>query len=199
MAENYPGSGERVIPIATENWETISDAMAQTMLTGTAAGHGLTGIDFAGKTGTAQVVSHNFGEKAMGKGNERANSWFVGMVPRRNPDLVVAVLVEHGGFGADAAAPAATQVVNAFVTQQRRREGNLRPQDMQQPAQLFATAPAPAAQPAPVKTAPAVNPKPAANQTPTANRAPRPDGVPTASAIPAAKPGAAANTAVNQP
>jgi penicillin-binding protein 2 len=197
MTENYPGSGDRVVPITTENWETISDAMAQTMLTGTAAASHLEGIDFAGKTGTAQIVSHNFGEKAMGKGNERANSWFVGMVPRRNPDIVVAVLVEHGGFGAEAAAPAAAQVVNAFVTKQRQREGNLRPQDTRQPTRMFATAPA--AQPVPDETAPAMNQKPAPNQTPTANRAPRPDGVPTASAFPAAKPGTARGSTVNQP
>ena len=58
-------------------------------------------------------------------GNARANAWFVGMAPRRNPDIVVAVLCEHGGWGATAAAPVAAQVINAFVTKQRRREGNL--------------------------------------------------------------------------
>jgi penicillin-binding protein 2 len=199
MAENYPGSGDRVIPITAENWETITDAMAATTTPGTggtaAAAH-LEGIDFAGKTGTAQLVSHSAGATSLGKGAERANAWFVGMAPRRNPDIVVAVLAEHGGWGAEAAAPLAAQVVNAFVTKQRQREGNLRPQDTRQPTQLFATAPA--AQPAPDKAVPPANQKPAANQVPTANRSARPDGVPTASAVPSAKPGAAGNT-VNQP
>ena len=53
----------------------------------------LEGIDFAGKTGTAQVVNHSAGATSLGTGNERANAWFVGMAPRRNPDIVVAVLV----------------------------------------------------------------------------------------------------------
>ena len=122
----YPGSGDRVIPITPENWETISDAMAATLGPGgTAGAMHLEGIDFAGKTGTAQLVSHSAGATSLGKGNERANAWFVGMAPRRNPDIVVAVLCEHGGWGATAAAPLAAQVINAFVNKQRRREGNL--------------------------------------------------------------------------
>ena len=32
IAASYPGSGDRIIPITPENWETITDAMAQTML-----------------------------------------------------------------------------------------------------------------------------------------------------------------------
>src|SRR5580698_8271074 len=123
---SYPGSGDRVIPITPANWETITDAMAATTTTGTAAAVHLEGIDFAGKTGTAQVVNHSAGTTSLGKGAERANAWFVGMAPRRNPDIVVAVLCEHGGWGAEASAPLAAQVVNAFVTKQRKRDNNIR-------------------------------------------------------------------------
>jgi penicillin-binding protein 2 len=170
LAESYPGSGDRVIPITPENWETITDAMAQTMLPGgydTGAAVRLEGIDFAGKTGTAEVVSHSAGATSLGTGNERANAWFVGMAPRRNPDIVVAVLCEHGGWGAEAAAPLAAQVINAFVTKQRKKEGNLL---------RLTDAPKPAA-------------SPAAN----------PGGVPTASLTPAVHPGAANAPAVRQP
>ena len=123
---SFPGSGDRVVPITPENWETITDAMAATLGPGGTAGavH-LEGIDFAGKTGTAQIVSHSAGAKSLGTGSERANAWFVGMAPRRNPDIVVAVLCEHGGWGAEAAAPLAAQVIDAFVTKQRKKEGNL--------------------------------------------------------------------------
>jgi penicillin-binding protein 2 len=121
----FPGSGDRVIPITPENWETITDAMAAVTVTGTAAASHLEGIDFAGKTGTAQLVSHSIGGNNLLTGNARANAWFVGMAPRRNPDVVVAVLTEHGGWGAEAAAPLAAQVINAFVTKQRQREGNI--------------------------------------------------------------------------
>jgi penicillin-binding protein 2 len=123
---SFPGSGDRVIPITPENWETITDAMAATLGPGgTGAAVHLEGIDFAGKTGTAQIVSHSAGAKSLGTGSERANAWFVGMAPRRNPDIVVAVLCEHGGWGAEAAAPLAAQVINAFVSKQRKKEGNL--------------------------------------------------------------------------
>src|SRR3984885_7318004 len=57
LHESYPGSGEATIPLTTENWQLISDAMAQTTITGTAAASHLEGIDFAGKTGTAQIMS----------------------------------------------------------------------------------------------------------------------------------------------
>jgi penicillin-binding protein 2 len=125
IQSTFPGSGDRVIPITPENWETITDAMAAVTVTGTAAASHLEGIDFAGKTGTAQLVSHSIGGNNLLTGNARANAWFVGMAPRRNPDIVVAVLTEHGGWGAEAAAPLAAQVINAFVTKQRQREGNL--------------------------------------------------------------------------
>jgi penicillin-binding protein 2 len=146
IAATYPGSGDRIVPITPDNWETITDGMAQTMLPGgfdTGAAVRLEGIDFAGKTGTAQLVNHSIGGNNLLTGNARANAWFVGMAPRRNPDIVVAVLVEHGGWGATASAPLAAQVINAFVTKQRKREGNL----------LQVAAPKPQ-QPKPVPAAP---------------------------------------------
>jgi penicillin-binding protein 2 len=126
IAENFPGSGDKTIPLATANWQLITDAMAQTTISGTAAAYHMANIDFAGKTGTAQVVNHSAGATSLGKGNERANAWFVGMAPRRNPDIVVAVLWQHGGWGAGAA-PLAAQVIAAFVNKQRKREDNLEP------------------------------------------------------------------------
>ena len=57
----------------------------------------LQGIDFAGKTGTAQVVGG--GDTHTKGGAKTPNSWFVGMVPRRNPEIVIAVLQEHGDWG----------------------------------------------------------------------------------------------------
>jgi penicillin-binding protein 2 len=143
--DTYPGSGDRVVPITPANWETITDAMAATTTTGTAAAVHLEGIDFAGKTGTAQVVSHSAGATSLGKGAERANAWFVGMAPRRNPDIVVAVLCEHGGWGAEASAPVAAKVINAFVTKQRKRDNNIRiadtPKSQPAPATASTTKP----------------------------------------------------------
>src|SRR6202011_4519614 len=141
MAATYPGSGDHTLPVTPENWETITDAMAATTVTGTAAAAHLEGVDFAGKTGTAQVVSHSAGATSLGKGNERANAWFVGMAPRRNPDIVVTVLWEHGGWGAGSA-PMAAQIIDAFVNKQRKQQNNLRPTPPPQEIAKDATKPA---------------------------------------------------------
>jgi penicillin-binding protein 2 len=134
IQENFPGSGDRTIQLSTANWQLITDAMAQTTINGTAAAYHMANVDFAGKTGTAQVVNHSAGATSLGKGNERANAWFVGMAPRRNPDIVVAVLVEHGGWGAEASAPLAAQIITTFVNKQRKQQNNLRIAEVSQPA-----------------------------------------------------------------
>jgi penicillin-binding protein 2 len=120
---NYPGSGDKTISITPENWEIITDDMANVVQgIGTAASARLDGIDFAGKTGTAQVVGH---DTKLGHGhNTIPNAWFVGIAPRRNPDIVVEVLWEHGNWG-DNSSKLAAQVINAYITKQRARAGNL--------------------------------------------------------------------------
>jgi penicillin-binding protein 2 len=154
VRENFPGSGDNTIPLTPENWQIITDAMAAATTSGTAAAAHLEGIDFAGKTGTAQVVNHSAGATSLGTGSARANAWFVGMTPRRNPDIVVAVLWEHGGWGAGSA-PLAAQVINAFVTKQRKRDNNIR----------IATTPEPAKPtPAPTTPAPTKPPTPTAEE-----------------------------------
>ena len=121
----FTGSGNKTVPMTTENWQTITDAMAAVTTTGTAAEAHLTGIDFAGKTGTAQVMSHDALARSGGGHKTVPNAWFVGMAPRRNPDIVVAVLWENGNWGNNSAKLAA-QVVNAYVTKQRIAAGNVR-------------------------------------------------------------------------
>jgi penicillin-binding protein 2 len=125
VQSTYPGSGEKTIPLTPDNWQIITDDMAGvTGPIGTAASAHLEGVDFAGKTGTAQVISHS-AMAASGKGhNTVPNAWFVGIAPRRNPDIVVAVLWEHGNGGFNSARLAA-QVVTAFVNKQRAKAGNL--------------------------------------------------------------------------
>ncbi len=128
MLETYSGSGSAQVHLDPASWEIITDGMAATTTTGgTAFASHLDGIDFAGKTGTAQVLNHSFGAKSVSASKAgRANAWFVGVAPRRNPDIVVAVLWEHGGWGAGSAHLAA-QVIETFVDKQRRLEHNLRP------------------------------------------------------------------------
>jgi penicillin-binding protein 2 len=56
----------------------------------------------AGKTGTAET----------GHGSD--HSWYASWAPAGNPRYVVVVLIEHGGFGAEAAAPAAKEIYDAL-------------------------------------------------------------------------------------
>jgi penicillin-binding protein 2 len=116
---NYPD--ELHADIDPQNWQTITDAMAQvTEPIGTAPSAHLQGIDFAGKTGSSQVVS-NAARKLL-KGKEyNDNSWFVGFTPRRDPSIVVGVLFEGGEHG-KLAARIAAQVVKAYVEKQRALE-----------------------------------------------------------------------------
>ena len=123
--ETFNGSGDRTIPITPDTWQIVTDAMAETTISGTAAASHLEGIDFAGKTGTAQVMSHTALARSGGGHKTVPNSWFVGMAPRRNPDIVLALLWENGNWGANSAKLGA-QVINAFVEKQRKRAGNLR-------------------------------------------------------------------------
>jgi penicillin-binding protein 2 len=59
-------------------------------------------IPVAGKTGTAQTPT----------GSD--HSWYASWAPARHPHVVVVVLIEHGGFGAEAAAPAAREIYSAL-------------------------------------------------------------------------------------
>jgi len=70
-----------------------------------------------GKTGTAQVFSlkgekyseHHLDERL------RDHAWFMAYAPADHPQIALAVLVENGGFGAQAAAPIARKVIDRYL------------------------------------------------------------------------------------
>jgi penicillin-binding protein 2 len=140
ITESFPGSGEASFPIDPENWTIITDGMAEVTQPGyfhTAQSAHLEGIDFGGKTGTAQLMSHEaLGKTTKGK-STYPNVWFVGITPRRNPELVVAVLWQNGEFSYYPARIGA-QVVSAYVEKQRRLENNLQPGKTTAPVEVGA-------------------------------------------------------------
>src|SRR5262249_61905007 len=72
----------------------------------------------AGKTGTAQLFSVKEGEKYQaGKVDERLrdHAWYLTYAPAASPKIALAVLVENGGFGAQAAAPVARAGVDYYL------------------------------------------------------------------------------------
>jgi penicillin-binding protein 2 len=109
------------IPIDSTGWNLITDAMGRVLLPeGTAPSAHIPGIDIAGKTGSAQIVSLATRAKHQNNADLAQNGWFVGFTPRRNPDIIVAVLFEGGEHGR-LAARLATQVIKAYVDKQRRQ------------------------------------------------------------------------------
>ena len=69
----------------------------------------------AGKTGTAQVISlTKYKEDRIKNEEEEDHAWFVAFAPFGDPQLAMAVLVEHGGHGGSAAAPMAKAIVDRY-------------------------------------------------------------------------------------
>ncbi len=70
-------------------------------------------VRIGGKTGTVQVV----GRKKVSKNSlkkYRDHAWFIAFAPEKNPEIVIAVFIEHGGHGSTAAAPIAKKVIETF-------------------------------------------------------------------------------------
>jgi len=98
---------------------------------GTGSTCALKDVQVAGKTGTAQVVRmpENFRKGDMDRMplKLRDHAWFVAYAPFEDPKISIAVLVEHGGFGASAAAPIAKTVIEKYL--------NLEPSPALEPAE----------------------------------------------------------------
>ena len=70
-----------------------------------------------GKTGTAQVFSLKGEKYSEHRVDERLrdHAWFMAYAPADHPKIALAVLVENGGFGAQAAAPIARKVIDRYL------------------------------------------------------------------------------------
>ena len=140
ILDSYPGSGIADIPIDPDNLTIITDGMYQVTQPAyfhTAGSAHLEGIDFGGKTGTAQTMSHDALSRLGKSKNNNPNVWFVGVTPRRNPELVVAVLWQNGEFSYYPARIGA-KIVSAYVEKQRRLAHNLVPVKTAAPVQMSA-------------------------------------------------------------
>ena len=100
---------------------TTSAMAAVTSGNGTAAAAaqlGLGPIKMAGKTGTAQAHNYLTGHGqhgAVGEWATRDHAWFIAFAPYDDPRYALSVLVEHGGFGAEAAAPKAREIMRVAL------------------------------------------------------------------------------------
>ena len=94
-------------PIKAETAAELTQMMIAVVQAGTGTAAQISGIQVAGKTGTAETNV-----------NGVYNAWFVSFAPADNPQVAVAVVVEKqpGGFGGSVAAPIAKDVMESILS-----------------------------------------------------------------------------------
>ena len=108
----------RTLPLKQAHIDVIKNAMVGVNKEGTGArAFKDAGYVSGGKTGTAQVYSlrgQRYNRDTVKK-ELRDHSLFIAFAPAEAPKIALAVLVENGGFGAQAAAPIARQVIDYYL------------------------------------------------------------------------------------
>jgi len=112
-AKSFPISQATVQEITDALWGVVNEPGGTTSQTVR-----LEDVDFAGKTGTAQTESFEL-QARLGK-HLKENGWFIGIEPRRNPEIVVAALVQGAGWGSSVA-PIVRDVVKAYCDKKTAR------------------------------------------------------------------------------
>jgi len=110
-------------PLSESTTEKITEDMYGVVNAGgTGAALKLQGIEFSGKSGTAQVIGYSTRDRVGKQKRFLDNAWFVGYAPRRNPEIVVSVLVQESGkHGGEAAGPVVRDVIKAYYDKKNRK------------------------------------------------------------------------------
>jgi penicillin-binding protein A len=99
-------------PISAKTAEELTTAMEGVVSEGTGTNAAISGVQVAGKTGTAETPSNN----ACGGGSEENQGWFMGFAPANNPKIAIAATVEcTTQFGNDVAAPIFREVAETLL------------------------------------------------------------------------------------
>jgi penicillin-binding protein 2 len=104
LEEIRPGP-RRDIEISETTRNTIMDGLTRAAMEPGGTSYPVFGnfpFAVAGKTGTAE------------RPNQADQSWYLVLAPARNPQIVVAVTLERGGFGVDTAAPVAARMLERY-------------------------------------------------------------------------------------
>lgn len=114
----------RQLDYAPEHWAAVRQGMVAVVneARGTGAAARLEQVTVAGKTGTSQVIRRLSDEEAdLLTGTEvipyrhRSHALFVAYAPADNPEIALAVVVEHGQSGGRVAAPIAAAIINRYM------------------------------------------------------------------------------------
>lgn len=87
--------------------ETLKRLMLAPVSRGTGVLAAISGVQVAGKTGSAQNP------------HGKTHAWFIGFAPAEKPRVAVAVIVENGGAGGREAAPIAREIMKKVIEQKR--------------------------------------------------------------------------------
>ncbi|HEV3056056.1 MAG TPA: penicillin-binding transpeptidase domain-containing protein, partial [Solirubrobacteraceae bacterium] len=87
--------------------DELKQMMTKVVEEGTGTAANLQGVQVAGKTGTATIATNI------------DDAWFIGLAPVANPNVAVAVVLEHipNGFGGVYAAPIAAQIIKLLLAE----------------------------------------------------------------------------------
>lgn len=108
VTEVTPKVVARRLPVDAEHLAVVREAMRRAAAPGGTAVRGQpAGMDIGGKTGTAE-----FGTRYP-DGSLDAHGWFLGFAPFEEPEIAIAVYIEHG-VGAQHAAPVARVILEAY-------------------------------------------------------------------------------------
>jgi penicillin-binding protein 2 len=114
LLKNLTTAKTAQFPLSDNTVEQVTQGLYGVVNEGGGTGYHLRlqNIDLCGKSGTAQLMSYDAANRI---GNKKMDGWFVGFAPRRNPEIVIAAIVqdtlEHGG---EAAGPVVRDIVKAY-------------------------------------------------------------------------------------
>lgn len=125
VIRRIPSRVDGIAGFDPEQIGVLTDALVQAVQgpTGTGARARVPGVQVAGKTGTTQVVSLDaVGKFAAGEipMRLRDHALFAAFAPAEAPEIVVAVVVEHGESGGRTAAPIARAVLERYFEKHGR-------------------------------------------------------------------------------
>jgi penicillin-binding protein 2 len=123
MLKDAQNVAEEKFPLSESTIEKITEDMYGVINSGgTGAALKLQGIEFSGKSGTAQVIGYSTRDRIGKEKKFLDNAWFVGYAPRRNPEIVVSVLVQESGkHGGEAAGPVVKDIIKAYYDKKNKK------------------------------------------------------------------------------
>jgi penicillin-binding protein 2 len=105
VLEEIDPAPRRQIEISQTTRDTIMEGLTRAAMEPSGTSYPVFGnfpFDVAGKTGTAE------------RPNQPDQSWYIVLAPAKDPEIVVAVTLERGGFGVDTAAPVAARILERY-------------------------------------------------------------------------------------